>query len=100
MTLLQLVLIGTATAPAAAFVVAYGMTARWWRSLMGRGLFVQAAATSLVLSLVSGATFLGPDFPGRPYVRVVVYGLITVGLWAQLITYLVTVARVRREKEN
>lgn len=46
----------------------------WWKSIFGRLLFSTILSIALVVSLVALSTWFG-DFPGRDYVRYVVYSV-------------------------
>lgn len=96
MTAIVGVLIGVAALPAVAFPIVYAATSQWYGSLMGRGLLAFSASLALVMMLAVTSTILGPDFLGRPVVRLVVYGLVAAAMWTILIAYVVTVVRVRR----
>lgn len=86
-----------AAIPAVAFPIIYALTAKWGRSLMGRSLMLLSTSIGVIMTLVAATTFLGPDYPGRQYVRIAVYFLLVIMLWFQLISYIVTVRRLRRD---
>lgn len=89
-------LIVLALAPVVIYAFLYGVTATWYRTVMGSGQFIDKASLAILLVLSSATAFLGPDWPGREFVRVLVYGLLVGGQWVALTAYIVTLRRVRR----
>jgi hypothetical protein len=74
-----------ATAPAQTlFLLLYGLTTRWWRSLVGRSLFTKALGLALLIDNATLYYLLGPGYYMRDAVRLFVFGLIMVGAWLQL----------------
>lgn len=71
---------GTAP-PATLFALIYGLTTPWWRSLIGRALLVSSTALALLVDLALLFQWLGPEYLGRSYVRVTVFGLVCLGAW-------------------
>lgn len=59
--------------PVTLFALLYGLRSPWRASWTGRWLMMQSVALAAVLWLVVAATWFG-DFPGRPWVRLFVYG--------------------------
>lgn len=90
-------LIVLALAPVVIYAFLYGLTATWYRTVMGSGMFIDKASLALLLVLSSVTSFLGPDWAGREFIRVLVYGLLVGGQWAALLAFIVTFRRVRRK---
>ena len=92
------VLLVVAAAPAAtAFPLWYGLTAPWWRSLIGRALMTKAVGLALLIDISILYKFLGDDYALRDVVRLTVYALITVGVWMQFSALLLEQHRARRD---
>ena len=73
--------------PAVFFVVSYMIRAPWWRSLIGV-MFVLLAATIIgLVTIVSLTLFLGAEYPGRYYLRAIVYVLVAVTMYFLAFTY-------------
>ena len=99
MTAINLLLI-LAIIPAIGFPIVYALTARWYGTQLGRSLMWMGVSIAAILSLALATSFLGPDFPGRQVVRLIVFSLVASSMWPLFITYIVTVHKVRRKKIN
>lgn len=93
-------LILIAAVPAIAFPFVYGFTAKWYKTPLGNAFMLNAASIGLIMGLVAFTVLHGPDYPGREYVRFVVYGLISTMLWVQLISYISAVRSERRKRKE
>lgn len=72
------------------FVVLYS-TFPWWRNFLGKALFFKASAFALLVDVaVAGRIW---DWPHEDETFVILYGLLGLGIWVQLIAFL----RVRLE---
>lgn len=69
------------------FFTWYALAAPWWRSWLGRALFTHGLSLALVLSLVDLAFLLGWAVP--LWLITVTYGLVFLGIWAQLAAFAV-----------
>lgn len=69
------------------FTVSYGLRAPWWKSLIGIMFFSLGAALSIFDAIVLLSLFLGPDYPGRPIIRIFGYVLLTLSLYFICIVY-------------
>jgi len=87
MTLATNVLVLTAWLAAAGFLGRFLLTT-WYRRTAGVVTTALVAAAFAVLSLAGLGTILGQDWPGRALVRLAVYGLLNVLLWAGLVVML------------
>lgn len=68
-----------------AFVLMY-MTLPWWRSTLGRALFLKAF---MLMSLIdAGIASRVWDWRGEDAVIVGLYGLVSVGIWFQLFAFI------------
>jgi hypothetical protein len=70
------------------FVIFYWRRSPWRTLLAGRSLMYLAMAMSGVLLSNLAAVEFGADYPGRPLVRIVVYGTMSVMTWRLLFTLL------------
>ncbi len=77
-------LVLAAAPPQTAFVFYYGLTAPWWRTVVGRALFTKALGLALLIDISLLYQWLGDDYSLRDVVRLTVYALIAVGAWLQL----------------
>lgn len=67
------------------FVLLY-LTFPWWRNFLGRALFGKAVAFALLVDVaVAGRIW---DWPGENTYFVVLYWVLTIGIWWQLIAFL------------
>lgn len=98
--MLATIFIMLAALPALLFPIIYALTARWYISPLGRSLMMSGATKLLIISLVVLSVLMDAEYPGREYVRPVIWGLIATMLWTQLISYIVTVRRVRRQRQE
>lgn len=82
--------------PVIAYAVMYGVTAAWYRSIMGIGQFIDKMSLSILLMLATITTFSGPEWQGRDVIRPMLYVLLFVGQWFAFIAFIVTYRRARR----
>lgn len=92
---LDLLLVWLAAPAQTAFVVGFGLSTRWWKSLLGRALFTKALALALLLDLTVFADQFGYDYPHREEITTGVLCLVVVGSWMQLFAFGVEKARRR-----
>lgn len=59
--------------PVTLFALLYGFRSPWRSSWTGRWLMMQSIGLAAVLWLVVASTWFG-DYPGRPWIRLCVYG--------------------------
>lgn len=76
------------------FVVAYHITARWWRSEIGRNMMAFAAAETLTLGAGVWALAFG-DSPARRLISLAAFGLFTITSWWRAVTLLRAQVRKR-----
>lgn len=69
------------------FTISYGIRAKWWKTLIGIMFFSLGAALTIFDSIVLLSLFLGPDYYGRPVIRVVGYVLLSLSLYFICIVY-------------
>lgn len=73
------------TAPAITlFSILYGLLSPWYRSLMGRALFVSSSGLALLVDISLVYQFLGDDYALRDAVRLSVFSYICLGAWLKL----------------
>lgn len=84
--------------PVFLFPAIYFTVAPWWESWTGRWLMLQSASLASVMALVVGATWFGPDYPFRPYLRISVYGLLFVAFCCGCVVLIVQQVRGRRDR--
>jgi hypothetical protein len=88
-----------AAIPSILFPVIYWSTSSWHRSLMGKSIMIHATSIGSVMLLIVLAIVL-PDGLWREIARVILYPLIGIGQWAQLVGYLVTRRRAIAEEKK
>ncbi len=87
-----------ATVSANIFVVMYAVVAPWWKTPFGRHMFFFMLAVALVLDNAT-AVLLWPDYPGKLFVRAILYpGLGLVLLWRVIILVDVQMIQPWRER--
>lgn len=57
------------------FTLLYSFRSPWWNHRLGRIYWAKCVALSLVLAQISLAIWWDLEYPGRQYVRFVIYGL-------------------------
>lgn len=75
------------------FTVRYFLFSPWERTREGQTLLYQKTAISALLVVLALSVFLGPDYPGRPFIRLGAFSAITFFFWVEL----VQLWRVQRE---
>jgi drug/metabolite transporter (DMT)-like permease len=80
---------------AVSFVVAYTVTAPWWRTVTGRIVWCFAAVCMSILLLAGYRTLFTPP-PWWGYVRVTAYMLLAASIWTAVVA-LVRVQLLRRK---
>jgi hypothetical protein len=91
--------------PNALFTIRYFLFSPYERTKEGRNLLAQKTAISALLIVLALTIILGPDYPGRPFVRLVVFSAITFFYWTEVVQ-LIKVQheypynRFRRRKRN
>lgn len=63
------------------FTVLFGLRSRWWAYPEGRALMAKSASLAGITSLTVLYYLLGPDYPGREWVRLGVYGFFFASQW-------------------
>lgn len=86
--------------PVFMFPLIYFTVAPWWESWTGRWLMLQSASLASVMALVVGATWFGPDYPFRPYLRIGVYGLLFVAFCLGCVVLVTQQVRGRRVRNQ
>lgn len=71
-----------ATLPAAvAYPLIYGTCTQWWKSWIGRALFIKACGVASLLLVSAAFHVFGPDYWGREAFRATGMVLVAVGVW-------------------
>jgi len=94
---LAMLLVALAAPPANLFPLLYALRSAWWTSTVGRALMVLGVGLAALVDLSLLFAWLGPDYPGRNVLRVGVYSLVVVGLWAVLGSLVQAQARARQD---
>lgn len=92
----QMILTWTAAIGQTAFVILWA-TKPWWRTLIGRALMTKGLALALVLWF----WIVGYYFPGHPYrdeIRDGLLAAVAVGIWAQVLAFIVEFHAARGRK--
>ena len=71
--------------------ILYFFSGPWWRLEVGRALMIAWTSIGLLIDLSLAFTIWG-EYPGRSIARLVVFALLSIGLWYKLIALL----RIRR----
>lgn len=77
--------IGIAAIGQTSFVAMY-LNFPWWRSYLGRALFVHAFTFALLVNV--GLAGLVWNWPGEDGTFVALYGLVALGIWGQVIAFI------------
>lgn len=96
MTPFEILMTVLALAPVVLYAIAYAVSTTWYRTLMGAGQFIDKTSLAMLLLLATLTAFLGADWPGRGFVRAMIYGLLIGGQWAALAAFYITYRRARR----
>lgn len=86
--------------PATGFPLLYLTFYRWWAQPIGRALMTKAIGLGLLVDISVLYQVFGDDYPGRDFVRIIVYALILVGLWYQFIVFIRIRKDTRGKKEK
>jgi hypothetical protein len=76
------------------FVVAYSLTARWWRSTTGRTWMALVGAETILLGTGVWSLAFG-DSPARRFIGLIAFGLFTATSWWRAVTLIR--AQLRRD---
>lgn len=87
-----------AAPPATAFPIAYGFTAKWWKSSVGWGLLMSSSGLALLIDISLLYNWLGDDYYLRDVVRLSVYSAIVAGCWLTFFGWLNTRLHLRRHR--
>jgi hypothetical protein len=74
----------------------YGFSGPWWESLTGIGLMIGWSGLGLLVVWAAAFVLWGDDFPYRDAIRLVVFALISAGLWVKLIALVIVRYRTWR----
>lgn len=91
------VLVAISAALAWSFVVTYGVRSPWRSTVVGRSLMYVWVSLAVIMTLITGSFWFG-EYPGRTFVRLVVYGTLPVAL-GKFLWVLVQVQRGRMRGE-
>jgi hypothetical protein len=84
-----------------AFVILYGTLQPWYRSAWGRALFINNVGLSALIGINLFYRAFGWSILARDgWLRVSVYGFITIGIYLTVIALIVTLVRARRERNS
>lgn len=78
------------------YVIAYGISARWWRTTVGRSMMALGAAIFAVSTLAGTSAIFGQDYTTRPVIRLGVW-LVTAGVTVGLCSALYRAQLRKRE---
>lgn len=81
-------LVNSAVPGTTAFVVLYGLFARWYESLAGIALFTSKVGFLALVWAAFVVRWLGPDYGARPYVIIVAFGVIVAGVYLYLVAFI------------
>ncbi len=86
-----------ALAGALAFTIGYGTLAPWWRSPIGRNMFVFSVSHLSIFVLICASILWGLEWAGRPAVRVGTYALIGALFWHRALVLVTDQVMARRD---
>lgn len=69
--------------PSLIFPLVYGLTAQWWKSIIGRALLINSVGVCLLITFTNLFQILGPDYMTRDTLRVAGITVLVLGLWFQ-----------------
>ncbi|WP_067428394.1 putative phage holin [Nocardioides jensenii] len=95
--MLALLLIVAAAPPATVFPLLYGLSAPWWRSLVGRALMTSSLGLAFLIDISLAYKAFGDNYALRDVVRLSVYALIVCGAWMQFLALAVQLRRRLRK---
>lgn len=78
------------------FTIGYGTLARWWRSAIGRNMFMFSLSHVAIFGLVVASTLWGLEWAGRPWIRALIYASIGVLFWQRMLILLTEQVMYRR----
>lgn len=78
------VLILVATAASLTFTVRYAFFSKWWLNIVGKMQMNKSFALSLSLGLTTLNVLTNADYPGRDFIRFVVFTYLAASLWIQV----------------
>lgn len=87
------------------FTVRYFLFSPFERTREGRNLLYQKTAISALLIVLTLSVTLGADYPGRPFIRLIVFATITSFFWTELVQLVLVqrrypFSRFRRRKKG
>lgn len=74
--------------PATAYPILYGLRTQWYKSAVGRALFIQSVGFMLLIDISSLYQIFGDNYPGRDQVKLLVFLIILGGLWYVLLAFI------------
>lgn len=84
-----------------ALSLAYGLSAPWWRSQVGRNYLAMPIVICLTFALASVTVIWGVNWSARPWVRALIFCLILViGIWRLWIVATRQITRRSEEKDH
>jgi hypothetical protein len=83
--------------PAYGFPILYTVFSPWWKSSIGRSIFILSFGIALLVTSSLIRLFVGPEHPLFISVRLAVYTVLPFGLWYLPITFVKTIVKARRK---
>lgn len=83
-------------AAAIAFPIIYFLGSRWRSTAEGKMMMNLGVGLGLIFCLIIANLLTDSDYPGRDYIRIVVYAYLTYAMWRMVIHLLRVQARSRR----
>jgi hypothetical protein len=82
--------------PALIFPFVYVATSSWYKTRMGRALFLASITIAALAILALLVMTFGPEYPGKDVAGLIITGMLVITQWFQLVSYIKTVRQVRR----
>lgn len=77
-------LVYMALPPTLLYPLIYGLTSPWWKSWIGRALFIKAIGVGMLISFSALFHLFGPDYFGRDTIRIGGMSVAVIGFYLAL----------------
>lgn len=82
------------------FVILYAILAPWWRSAHGRNVMLLMGVLALLFTLIAGTVLFGVEWPFRPAIRVIIFGLVGLAIWWRIVLLIKDQISGRKQREG
>ena len=88
----------TGMAGVVAFTLLYGLRSKWYRYTEGRALMSKSTSLAFISAFVGSSLIFG-EYPGREWIRLVLYFLFMVASWFFVLALVKAQRKTRRERD-